>query len=147
MPVIDPKEFALKKRRQHDKGHHVGITQAEYDKLFKQQRGLCITCHLPKVLFVEHHHGTNVVRGLACTRCNSGVGYIEIDDGYCHSGSWQLLLNRDTGIKYRRVPKDDKHHPRQRRKKTVTSEEFWILRNLLVAGLDPLPTDPEWRPW
>lgn len=57
------------------------MSPEEYDSLLASQNGLCAICHKPKsdnkqstLLYVDHHHGKNVVRGLLCHHCNSGLG-------------------------------------------------------------------------
>lgn len=61
-----------------------GITQEQYQTLYDKQNGLCAGCgRLPKsggkgnanaVLFVDHDHYTDEVRGLLCQGCNAAVG-------------------------------------------------------------------------
>lgn len=55
-----------------------GITAAEYDCLFDQQRGLCAICLNPPGrggrLCVDHDHQSGKVRGLLCKPCNSLLG-------------------------------------------------------------------------
>jgi Autographiviridae endonuclease VII len=69
------------------------MTLEDYDRMFAEQGGLCKMCRLPetarKHLHVDHCHETNVVRGLLCTTCNTGIGSLR------HSVT---LLGR--GIKY-----------------------------------------------
>ncbi len=69
-----------------------GITQEQYDALHTAQEGVCAICgsegramvadndsrgraprHMP-LLFVDHDHTTNTVRGLLCYDCNMGLG-------------------------------------------------------------------------
>lgn len=53
-----------------------GITLEEYDKLLKEQNGLCAICKVVPVsnkLAVDHDHDTGTVRGLLCPRCNRAV--------------------------------------------------------------------------
>jgi len=50
-----------------------GITEAQYQKLFVLQGGVCAICgHPPKTrnLAIEHDHKTGRVRCLACHACN-----------------------------------------------------------------------------
>lgn len=65
-----------------------GITLEQYDKMFEQQKGLCVLCGKsetkthPKtgVLFrlsVDHNHSTGQIRKLLCSRCNLFVGQVE----------------------------------------------------------------------
>ena len=50
------------------------ITQQQYDKLYTDQSGKCLICLNEDKLVVDHCHVTNKVRGLLCTRCNTGLG-------------------------------------------------------------------------
>lgn len=54
-----------------------GLSRADYDAMLESQGGVCLICaEAPegKPLFVDHCHFTGAVRGLLCTRCNTGVG-------------------------------------------------------------------------
>lgn len=76
------------KYRDYFRNHHLvksyGITQAEYEQIYKDQSGLCAICGgLPDIvkhgysrLVVDHCHKTGKVRGLLCNNCNSGMGII-----------------------------------------------------------------------
>lgn len=57
----------------------------EYEKLFKEQNGLCKICNLPetmksanaysiKRLAIDHCHKTKKIRGLLCHHCNVSLG-------------------------------------------------------------------------
>jgi Recombination endonuclease VII len=55
-----------------------GISSEEYNKIFKQQGGVCIICGLPprkRSLHVDHNHETGEIRGLLCHLCNVGLGH------------------------------------------------------------------------
>jgi hypothetical protein len=61
-----------------------GIEPDEYDRRFEQQGGVCKICLRPepvarKGLSVDHCHLTGQIRGLLCTKCNSGIGLLEDD--------------------------------------------------------------------
>ena len=74
-----------RKRRRKEIARHCqlmaryGLSAAEYDKLFEQQKGVCRICALPcstgKRLAVDHDHETRKIRGLLCRRCNRGLGH------------------------------------------------------------------------
>jgi hypothetical protein len=63
-----------------------GITLEDYNNFFEQQKGLCAICNRPEtlkrknkqpVLSVDHNHETKEVRGLLCSKCNTGLGSFE----------------------------------------------------------------------
>lgn len=56
-----------------------GITIEQYNKMFSEQGGCCAICNrhqaeLNKILFVDHDHKSNEVRGLLCQQCNHALG-------------------------------------------------------------------------
>lgn len=61
-----------------------GITLDQYNKMFKDQNGLCAICGKPetaktrygfdKPLSVDHDHETGKIRKLLCNKCNGGLG-------------------------------------------------------------------------
>jgi hypothetical protein len=66
----------------HLKSDH-GITIEEFEQMVINQEGRCAICHQfpPKInsrnidrLFVDHDHNTGRIRGLLCSRCNTGLG-------------------------------------------------------------------------
>lgn len=57
-----------------------GISQIDYDNMFKAQEGSCVICKKAQTEFdkpfqVDHCHSTGRVRGLLCFRCNAGLGH------------------------------------------------------------------------
>ena len=59
-----------------------GITERQYNAMFKKQKGRCCLCgmHQSKIktrLAVDHSHKTGKVRGLLCSRCNMGLGFFK----------------------------------------------------------------------
>lgn len=71
----------LEKAKLSDRNSHLkrtfGITLEDYDKLLKEQKGVCKICKGPernprkKILSVDHDHITGRVRGLLCDSCNN----------------------------------------------------------------------------
>ena len=61
-----------------------GITQDQYEALYKQQGGICAICGgMPDItrygitrLAIDHDHATGKIRGLLCNNCNAGMGII-----------------------------------------------------------------------
>ena len=58
-----------------------GISYNDYQRILKEQNGVCAICMSKcitgKSLAVDHDHETGAVRGLLCTKCNSGLGQFE----------------------------------------------------------------------
>lgn len=63
--------------------YNFGITLSDYEELLKQQNGVCALCfHVStdgRQLCVDHCHDTLRVRGLLCTKCNTGIGLLKED--------------------------------------------------------------------
>lgn len=70
-----------------------GISQEDFDALFKQQEGRCAICdtqlkrpwtegHRHKA-HIDHCHRSGAVRGILCTNCNTGIGLF-------HDDVWKL---------------------------------------------------------
>lgn len=69
--------------------HHLfktyGVTPAEYELKFIEQKGLCSICKTPhRKLGVDHDHQTGEIRALLCRKCNTGIGMF--------GDSFQMLL-------------------------------------------------------
>lgn len=61
-----------------------GLTLPEYEKILESQGGKCKICGLNKEgefksLSVDHCHKTGRIRGILCTRCNTGLGNFKDD--------------------------------------------------------------------
>jgi hypothetical protein len=54
----------------------VGIGVAEYERLIAESAGVCAICRQPygSRPNVDHCHQTGKIRGVLCSRCNSGIG-------------------------------------------------------------------------
>jgi hypothetical protein len=68
------------------KFHTYGITEGNYEKLLREQNGVCAICHEEEVakihgkiktLSVDHDHKTGKVRGLLCSQCNPSFGMLK----------------------------------------------------------------------
>ena len=54
-----------------------GISEADYERMFKEQNEVCAICKRHQRfqrLAVDHDHKTGKVRGLLCVNCNRGLG-------------------------------------------------------------------------
>lgn len=60
-----------------------GLTIAEYKKMVEYQQNKCVICQQSckqfPTLSIDHNHVTGKVRGLLCSRCNSGLGFFGDD--------------------------------------------------------------------
>lgn len=65
-----------------------GLTVEIYNNMLKAQNHVCAICEKPemtkrnnkiKQLSVDHCHATGKVRGLLCTKCNTGIGLLRED--------------------------------------------------------------------
>lgn len=81
-----------------------GITCEDYDRMFKEQNGVCAICQCKRIkgcstrngyLFVDHDHVTGKVRGLLCNACNTHLSTFELYEkemrGYLNSSGQQSL--------------------------------------------------------
>lgn len=86
--VSGPEESRLsaaRRTRRSDLLKLYGMSEDDYQKMLRDQRGRCAICKLEstslsrwgtvKALAVDHDHGTKRVRGLLCDKCNRGLGY------------------------------------------------------------------------
>jgi hypothetical protein len=79
-------EEALRERRRNQKRRkshktllrrNYGLTLDDYQRMLDAQGGVCGICRRPpgkRRLAVDHCHKNGNVRGLLCTRCNTGLG-------------------------------------------------------------------------
>lgn len=60
-----------------------GITSVYYDALCSKQKNRCAICRTDdrgdKEWHIDHDHVTSQVRGLLCSRCNTGIGQLQDD--------------------------------------------------------------------
>jgi uncharacterized protein YlaI len=71
-----------KKRNLYSKKYNIektyGISFSEYESLIKFQNSKCAICDKDlqdgKQTHVDHDHKTNAIRGILCSKCNTGLG-------------------------------------------------------------------------
>lgn len=74
-----------------------GISLADYQRMYEAAGGKCEICKKPQdVLRIDHDHGTAVVRGLLCNRCNLALGQLE--DSPQRARSLVKYLERTNGM-------------------------------------------------
>lgn len=74
----NPSKDAANRKRERVKVYD--LTIEEYDSMAERQNDRCAICLTDKPggqgrWHIDHSHETGKVRGLLCTRCNSGLGY------------------------------------------------------------------------
>lgn len=84
----NPKKYSQKHRKKT-----YGLSKEQYEAMVLAQRSLCKICNLPKPLVVDHCHKTNVVRGLLCNACNTGIGFFKDSAATCLSAANYLDPN------------------------------------------------------
>ena len=67
----------------------------DYESLYTAQEGKCAICgsNGDTVLYIDHCHTSNKVRGLLCQPCNSGIGMFK-DDPTLLSAAIQYLKEK-----------------------------------------------------
>lgn len=75
------REVLATRSRQRSWARCFGLTQAAFDILFLSQGRCCAICQTTSFgkrhPHVDHIHGTSVVRGVLCKRCNHGLGFFD----------------------------------------------------------------------
>lgn len=63
----------------YNRKRKLGITKEEYTNLLKLQEEVCAICGKQdsKSLACDHNHTTGKIRGLLCSNCNRGLGYLQ----------------------------------------------------------------------
>ena len=75
-----------------------GFTLADYEVILAAQGGVCKICGATKPgggpgqrrFYVDHNHRTGEIRGLLCSKCNSGLGYFRDDRSILESAGLYL---------------------------------------------------------
>lgn len=83
--AVDKRRSALTRRDQYLRTRF-GITLEIYERLLALQDGGCGICGEPptrRFLDVDHKHGTELIRGLLCSRCNMAIGLFGDDPLVC----------------------------------------------------------------
>jgi len=85
-PPKPPKPAKPKKSRSYDQRRRDSLwnrykmRESDYAKMMLEHNGFCAICGNPPTgkrnkLHIDHKHGSKVVRGLLCSKCNSGLGF------------------------------------------------------------------------
>lgn len=82
---------------------YYGITQAQYNSLLEAQGGACRICGSSEEaargapLVVDHCHDSMRIRGLLCTPCNQGIGFLRDDPAILRSALLYLQADGSDG--------------------------------------------------
>lgn len=77
--MMSPEDWLLQNRKYWLKSQY-GLSLEDYNKKLKEQNHKCEICGCDEteafkcLLFVDHCHKTNKVRGLICHHCNTALG-------------------------------------------------------------------------
>ena len=75
-------------KRNSEFKRYYGISEKEVSEMYQAQSGLCKICNTQMEVFsssedkrqtfcVDHNHDTGKVRGLLCSDCNRGIGFLK----------------------------------------------------------------------
>jgi hypothetical protein len=96
----NPGKDAAYQRDYHARtGNHLrrmyGLTREGYATLLAEQDGRCAICReVMLVPQVDHIHGTKIVRGLLCKKCNMAIGLLQDSSNIVQSALTYLSLDR-----------------------------------------------------
>jgi hypothetical protein len=75
--ITECKECRNKKNHQQHFKHIWGLSPEEHEAMKLKQGGRCAICKEVKDLYIDHHHKTDITRGLICRPCNFALGHIK----------------------------------------------------------------------
>lgn len=115
--VKDLDQFNRSKRLTLGRGYHCrvcreemnmirwhGINRAQYNEMLLSQGGGCAICgstdsrHPVSRLVIDHCHVTGKVRGLLCSHCNRGIGFLEDSSERLRQAANYLDSHRATSL-------------------------------------------------
>lgn len=82
------RQRTAERKQQHRRAktlRQYGVTEEQYQALYKKQNGKCALCGNPETdarhgrLSIDHNHETGEIRGLLCGRCNMAIGLLRDD--------------------------------------------------------------------
>lgn len=87
--------------------YNYGITINDYNLMFTNQKGCCAICNihqskLKRPLDVDHDHTTGEIRGLLCSKCNTGIGLFNdnIELLSLSINYLQIKINKNNTLKF-----------------------------------------------
>jgi hypothetical protein len=94
---------SVSQKRRHLLKVHYGITVADYDRMLREQGGVCAICgkaptanhSRDKRLTIDHCHKSKLVRGLLCHNCNRALGLLGDDPIILRKAISHLLRSKE----------------------------------------------------
>lgn len=74
-------------QKNYDLRRHYGLTLEEFHHMAKDG---CEICRSNEKLVVDHDHDTGKVRGVLCSRCNTGLGMFKDSREFLFNAYWYL---------------------------------------------------------
>ncbi len=102
MKTNNPRALFDKERRK-GLSKNYGITPEDFERMHKEQKGRCRICkrtaeeaggRWPR-LHVDHCHTTGKVRGLLCSKCNTGLGMFQDSPERLENAVMYLLKHQE----------------------------------------------------
>lgn len=97
----------LKGKDRRDTCKRYGITVETYDRILREQNNACAICRRTseKSLCIDHIKGTNVIRGLLCSNCNTALGLLDENFDYFDAAK-EYLREKGRAIDYKDKEKE-----------------------------------------
>lgn len=70
----NPEKTKANQHRRRVKAY--GLTPEQFAAMTAEQNGACAICGTVGHLVIDHCHGSGIVRGLLCQKCNKGIGLL-----------------------------------------------------------------------
>ena len=86
------------RRRGYDLKYYYGLSLQEYKAMSARQKGACAICKVRGKLAVDHCHRTDVVGGLLCQGCNSGIAFFGDSPATILIGATYLIQTRPQAL-------------------------------------------------
>lgn len=92
-----------------------GLSEADYKKMLRNQKGVCFICHRDPRTFttkkyrhnlcVDHDHETGEIRGLLCRHCNSMISRWLHDDVDKIKRVLKYFTRKNPNVSYKKIQK------------------------------------------
>jgi hypothetical protein len=73
---LDAKKYEMSLEKMSRMKRQYRLSPKRYRKMLIAQEGLCAICKVSPATDIDHNHRTKKVRGLLCSNCNRGIGFL-----------------------------------------------------------------------